>query len=89
MIRLAFTSVVLAVLVACGGSSEPTADGAIDAATVDQVVAVAKKIRANPADKDAILAEAGMTRPKFEDLLYRIAEDPKASATYAKKLGAK
>ncbi|NVB43076.1 hypothetical protein G6O69_34960 [Pseudenhygromyxa sp. WMMC2535] len=50
---------------------------------VEKAVTVANKIAADPSSADDILAEAGMDREGFEELLYEIARDPELSKSYA------
>lgn len=50
---------------------------------VDRAVQIAKAIEQAPDQAEDILAQHGMTRETFEDLLYDIAEDPNAAAAYA------
>lgn len=57
-----------------------------DAPDVDKVATLAKKIEADPDQAETLLREAGTTRKQFETDLYKIAEDPEASAAYAKAL---
>jgi hypothetical protein len=50
---------------------------------VEQAVTIANQIAADPSAADTILAEAGLDRGAFEELLYEIARDPELSKSYA------
>lgn len=73
-------------LAACGGEApKPEASAVAETASADVTLAlkIAKGIEADPAAVDSLLLANGLTRPGFDSLLYRIAEDPKLSADYA------
>lgn len=81
---------------ACGGTereeaAEPAAstaaeiEGAATAAWVDQMAAVANAIEQRPASADSILQANGMTRAKFDSLLYVIAADGELSARFEER----
>ena len=76
-------------LVACGGDQKAPSPGATTTTPpkAAQAAAIAKDLRANPDDADAILAKHGMTRQQFEDLMYEIAADPAMSEAYTAKVG--
>ena len=50
---------------------------------VEKAVTLANQISATPENADTILADAGMDREGFEQLLYEIAKDPELSKSYA------
>lgn len=59
-------------------------DGAADLdPKVEKAVTLANQISATPENADTILADAGMDREGFEQLLYEIAKDPELSKSYA------
>ncbi|WP_096332888.1 hypothetical protein [Nannocystis exedens] len=58
--------VLLALVVACGGS----------AGKVDQAVTIAKEIREKPDEAEKILGAHQMTADQWEALMYEIASDP-------------
>ena len=73
--------VAVLVLAACGARPvPPTAD------QVAEVAALASELKASPAKADAVLADHGLDRAKFEALLYEIAADPNKAAAYAQAL---
>lgn len=81
------TTVWLALLLACGGTPSPTTDEARgEAATapvdVEQVAALAKKIRSDPSSAATVLSDAQMTDADLQAAMYRIARDPALSARY-------
>lgn len=86
--RILSVAILVGALVACGGGGRSTTVAGADGAEVDvvAVAAVARKLRAQPDQADAILAEAGWDRARFEAALFTIAEDPKASVRYTKLL---
>ena len=77
-------------LVACGGGSQKAPSPGATTTTppkAAQAAAIAKDLRANPDDADAILAKHGMTRQQFEDLMYEIAADEELTKAYEQALG--
>ena len=75
-------------LVACGSGSQkaPSPGATTTPPKAAQAAAIAKDIRANPDDADAILAKHGMTRQQFEDLMYEIAADEDLTKAYEQAL---
>ena len=49
----------------------------------EQLAELRTRLEADPSALDNLLAQAGLTEDSLEDLLFRIAEDPDASAAYA------
>jgi len=78
-LRLAVLAVGI-LATACGTSSSVSESQAREAA------GLAKQIRADPTHGPQILADAGTTPEAFDALMYAIAEDPAASAAYAREL---
>lgn len=86
---------MIAILLALGCGSpepaelapkEPVADqlpAKAPAPDVDRAVALAKRIDAEPARAEAILAEEDMTPEQLDELMDSIARSPEASARYA------
>jgi hypothetical protein len=66
-----------------GDEPEPVAEAPRLDPKVEQAVTVANQIAADPGAADSILAEAGLDRSTFEDMLYEIARDPELSKSYA------
>jgi hypothetical protein len=62
-------------LLACGGTAAPTSD-------VDQAVAIAKAIDADPSGADAVLETHGLTAEAYEHLLFEIARDPEKARAF-------
>lgn len=54
--------------------------------TVDDAVAVARAIEANPAAADSILAAHGLTRAGFDSLMYHIAADSALARAYTEAI---
>ena len=85
------TSLFLALLlVACGGGSGKAPSPGATTTTPSkaaQAAAVAKELKANPDDADAILKRHGMTQQQFEDLMFEIAEDEELTKAYEQALG--
>ncbi|MCB9666257.1 MAG: hypothetical protein H6732_19260 [Alphaproteobacteria bacterium] len=88
------TTILVLVLAACGTStpdapplSDPApaeaeaapAPGGVDVA---RVASVAKKLRATPAEQEAILADAGLSEAELLDALYTIAGDAELTRAY-------
>jgi hypothetical protein len=73
--RRALPYLVFSLLLACGGSGEA-------GSKVDQAVAVAKELRARPADAEKVLAEHKLSAEQWEALMFEIADDPALSASY-------
>jgi|GEM_PF-3644133 len=82
-------------LAGCGGSdpapapepektaaSEAPAAEAAPKSEADKLMDVAKAVRANPANADKILAEAGMSLDQFEAAMYELAKDPAKSQAF-------
>ncbi len=68
-----------------GGEPGEGADAAEESLDpkVEKAVTIANQISAEPDKADTILADAGMDREGFEQLLYEIARDPELSKSYA------
>lgn len=97
MRRLMLVTTVLALGLACGSQDAPAdkkgkgraegpkvtqgseADVEVD---LDAVVALAKKIKADPENAKAMLEASGLDRVAFEAQLYAIAQDPKLTDAY-------
>lgn len=83
-------------LAACGGGEKkaeappppppPVAVPAVDPA-VAQALDLAEAIRANPAGADQVLTAKGMTQAQLDDLMYKVAADPKLAEAYEKGAG--
>ena len=69
------------------GAAEAGGEEAVEAEPLDpkveKAVTIANQISSSPEDADTILADAGMDREAFEQLLYEIAKDPELSKSYA------
>ncbi|HEY8374991.1 MAG TPA: hypothetical protein VIK91_00825 [Nannocystis sp.] len=74
----ALFSVLLTLTVACGGAADGKAE---------QAIAIAKELRANPAEAEAILKKHNLTVEQWEALMFEIAEDPALSAKFEAGLG--
>jgi hypothetical protein len=96
--QIAVAAVAATCLAACSSNSSSSAgSGAAASSTqtasagqsakVDRAAAVARAIRANPANADEILRQNGMTEQQYESLMYEIAADPAMSAEYSAKVG--
>jgi len=49
---------------------------------VQKAITIAKEIESDPDNVEAILEKHGVTEEGFEDLMYRIAQDPELSRAY-------
>jgi hypothetical protein len=74
------------VLAACGGSPDKTATPSSTVSPkVAKAAALAKELKANPDDADAILQRHGMTREQFDELMYEIASDEAMSQAFERE----
>ncbi|TFH64846.1 MAG: hypothetical protein E4G90_07305 [Gemmatimonadales bacterium] len=86
--RLTFGTVLI-LAAACnrrGGEAAGAAGGASAMTAVDQAVAVARAIQANPAATDSILAARGLSRAGVDSLMYDIAADSALAREYAEAI---
>ena len=77
--KRALSPLFLSCILACGGSG-----GSVD--KVDQAVAVAKELRARPADAEKILAEHNLSAEQWETLMFEIADDSALATRYESAL---
>ncbi len=88
-IRFVALATGLTLAAACsrpGGESAGAGGGASAMAAVDHAVAAANAIRANPAAADSILAAHGLTRARFDSLMYEVAADPALARAYTQAI---
>jgi hypothetical protein len=73
------------------GRQSPAEAAQIDSsmALVSRAAAVTLGIREFPASADSVLSASGMTGEEYEDLMYRIAADPRLSDLYLEATGGK
>jgi len=82
---LAFgTALILAA--ACSRPGGEAAGGASAMTAVDHAVAAAHAIQANPAATDSILAAHGLTRARFDSLMYEVAADSALARAYTEAI---
>ncbi len=90
---------IAALATGCGGAEEPAAaeteapatevaeaEASQPAATesaADPLIELAKAIRANPGNTEALLSEAGMTVEAFEAAMFELASDPEKARAFA------
>jgi hypothetical protein len=77
--RSVLSPLLLSFLFACGGPGTP-------ASKVDQAVAVARDLRARPAEPEKVLADHNLSADQWETLMFEIADDPTLAAKYASEL---
>jgi hypothetical protein len=88
MRRLAFGTALL-LAAACsrpGGEAAGAAGGASAMTAVDHAVAAARAIQASPAATDSILAAHGLTRARFDSLMYEVAADSALARAYTEAI---
>ncbi|MEJ2679163.1 MAG: hypothetical protein P8174_08830 [Gemmatimonadota bacterium] len=83
---------LLAAFAACGQNesaktSSAPAEAPAAPAWVTDLAATANAVEAQPAAADSILQARGMTRAKFDSLIYAVAADSTLSAEYQKARG--
>ena len=82
-------AILLSVLLAaCGSGAKTPSPGATSTVPpkAAKAAAVAKELKANPDDADAILGRHGMTQQQFEDLMFEIAADEELTKAYEQAL---
>jgi len=86
-IRGLASGTALLLAAACGRPEEARTAGGVYAMTpVDHAVAAAPAIQANPGSTDSILAAHGLTRARFDALMYEVAVDSALARAYTEAI---
>jgi hypothetical protein len=82
-IRLAALAAGLTLAAACSRPGGESGAAGNEASAVDHAVAAANAIQANPAAADSILTAHGLTRARFDALMYDLAADSALARAYS------